>query len=201
MDIQIKIFQAPMASLMERSLYLKMHDASKPFTDVVPAEYYMCVFKGSIKVESLPKSEEEHADFILEKVFSIFNTTHPAGYCGRSLSVGDVVGLNGKFYLCAPVGFCEVKFATSESHPTENPTACPLVLPDGTALKVSVFKATREYGPTINIDIIDKEGEARRVCFVEYLTERSTGHELCVGVYNADSEDTAYYDSYNPIED
>lgn len=201
MDIQIRIFQAPMASLMERGLYLKMHDASKPFTDVVPAEYYLCVFNGSIKVESLPKSEEEHADFLLEKVFSIFNTTHPTGYCGRSLSVGDVVELSGKFYLCASVGFCEVTFATSECHPTENPTACPLALPDGAALKVSVFKATKEHGPAINIDIIDKEGAANRVCFVEYLYEGEPGHELYVGVYNADSVETAYYDTYNPIED
>ena len=35
----ITIFQAPYASLMERGLYLKMHDYDHPFCGTVPAEY------------------------------------------------------------------------------------------------------------------------------------------------------------------
>ena len=104
--IPITIFQAPYASLMERGLYLKMHDYNHPFCGTVPAEYYLPSFKGEIECpKRLPDDREQRAHTILEQVYTIFNTAHPAGYCGRSLSVGDVVKLEDAYYLCVPIGF------------------------------------------------------------------------------------------------
>ena len=140
----ITIFQAPYASLMERGLYLKMHDYDHPFCGTVPAEYYLPSFKGKIECpQQLPDDREQRAHMILEQVYTIFNTAHPACYCGRSLSVGDVVKLENAYYLCVPIGFQQVTFQASPSHPMENPTACPLVLPDGTALRVRVYKKNK----------------------------------------------------------
>ena len=107
--IPITIFQAPYASLMERGLYLKMHDYDHPFYGTVPAEYYLPSFKGEIECpKRLPDDREQRAHTILEQVYIIFNTAHPAGYCGRSLSVGDVVKLENAYYLCVSIGFQQV---------------------------------------------------------------------------------------------
>ena len=193
--IPVMIFQAPFASLMERGLYLKMHDHDHPFCRTVPAEYYLPVFRGEIEYSpSLLENDEQRTCMILEKVYTIFNTAHPSGYCGRSLSVGDVVKLEGNYYLCAAIGFQQVSFQSSPNHPTENPTACPLGLPDGTSLRGTVCKETAY--PCVNIDLIAADGTEDRVCFAEYNLEKEPGHELCVGVYCASKDDTVYYNSY-----
>ena len=192
----ITIFQAPFASLMERGLYLKMHDPGYAFREPVPAEYYLVAFDGEIECQQIPEDEEQRIHTILERVYAIFNTERPVGYCGRSLSVGDVVMLEGKHYLCVTLGFEQVTFETSKEHPTANPTACPLKLPDGMALQVAVYAGTETRYPCINIDLIAADGTRNRVCFVEHNPDKEPGHELCIGVYHADSDETAYYDSY-----
>lgn len=194
--VHITIFQAPFASLMERGLYLKMHDPKHTFCEQVPAEYYLVVFDGEIECQQLPEDEEQRIHMILERTYAIFNTEHPAGYCGRSLSVGDVVMLEGKHYLCVTLGFEQITFEASKEHPTANPTACPLKLPDGTALQVAVYAGTETRYPCINIDLITADGTKNQVCFVEYNPDKEPGHELCIGVYHADSDETVYYDSY-----
>lgn len=137
--VHITIFQAPFASLIERGLYMKMYDLNHTFQEQVPAEYYLAAFKGTIECPAhLPEDREQRTYRLLEHVFTVFNTKHPAGYCGRSLSVGDVVKLENKHYLCAGCGFKEIIFVASKDHPAANPTACPLVLPNGTALQVTV---------------------------------------------------------------
>ena len=44
----------------------------------------------------------------LEKIFVRFNTQIPSGYRGHSLSVSDVVEINGNFYYVDSVGFVNV---------------------------------------------------------------------------------------------
>lgn len=46
---------------------------------------------------------------ILERIYTIFNTKHPDGYRGRSLSVGDLVALEDTgTYFCDSFGFKKV---------------------------------------------------------------------------------------------
>lgn len=195
--VQVTIFQAPLASLMEHGLYMKMHAPDHTFQEQVPAEYYLVVFDGKVECPAhLPERGEQRTYSLLEHVFSIFNTKHPAGYCGRSLSVGDVVRLESKHYLCMSIGFKEITFVTSKSCPTTNPTTCPLVLPNGEALLVTVYGNTETTRPCINIDLVAADGVKDQVCFVEYNPDKEPGHELCIGVYCADREDTVYYDSF-----
>ena len=195
--VHITIFQAPYASLMERGLYQKMYAFNNTFQERVPAEYYLVAFNGEVECPAhLPEDREQRTYSLLEHVFSIFNTKHPAGYCGRSLSVGDVVQLEGKHYLCASIGFTEITFESSKDHPTANPTACPLVLPNGDALQVAVYRGTATTYPCINIDLVADGGITDRVCFVEYNPDKEPGHELCIGVYCAERDDTVYYDSF-----
>ncbi len=194
--VHITIFQAPYASLLEHGLYVKMHDSAHPFQGVVPAEYYLPVFDGNINApEGVDEEQAGRAAVILERVFSIFNTAHPAGYCGRSLSVGDIVQLEGRHYLCAVFGFTQVEFQTSQERGKEFPGICEISLPGGA--KLVATSAQDPQFPSINISLVDAQREETRVCFVEHNPERAPGHELCIGVYCSDEDDTVYYDSYN----
>lgn len=114
-SFHITIFQAPFASLIESGAWKRIHSMSfSTDPENVPAEYYLPVFNGEI--EASPQPDEFRTLSILERVFQIFNLEHPAGYCGRSLSVGDVIKLEGKYYLCRPIGFLECRFASSSDN-------------------------------------------------------------------------------------
>ena len=109
--VHVAIFQAPMAIMNEKNLYWEMMRETGAFQRPVPARYYLIAFDGQINCPlKLPEEQEARAHAILEHVFYIFNDKHPAGYCGRSLSVGDVVKLEDRYYLCMALGFQEVEF-------------------------------------------------------------------------------------------
>lgn len=195
--VHITIFQAPFVSLMDIGLYMKMLDPIQPFQETVPAEYYLAVFDGEIECpESLPGDKEQQTYTILEEVFSIFNTKLPAGYCSRSLSVGDVVQLEGLPYLCTAVGFRPVIFTTSQrKSATAEPLSCTLTMPDGLILQATAHPGP--VNPCINVDLIAADGATDRVCFVEHNPQEEVGHELCIGVYCAGDDETVYYNSYH----
>lgn len=47
-----------------------------------------------------------------EDVFRIFNLEHPNGYRGRSMSVSDIVWMEGiGYWFCDSIGFRQIKFA------------------------------------------------------------------------------------------
>lgn len=191
----ITIFQAPYASLVDCGFFRKIYSLDHVLGVPVPAEYYLPVFDGNILCpDRLPDSKEQRAMVILEQAFSIFNAAHPCGYCGRSMSVGDVVKLEEKYYLCAVQGFQEVAFDTSKKQVTGSDGACLLLLPDGSALR-AVVQLEDPY-QAININLVTADGTERRVCFVEHNPNKAPGQELCIGVYCAGKDDTVFYDSY-----
>ena len=76
----------------------------------IPAEIYRVVFEGELDIHSL------------EDAFYIFNMRHPASYQGRSMSVSDVVELQGpdhepSFHYCCSVGFQQIEFDKSKAVP------------------------------------------------------------------------------------
>ena len=71
-----------------------------------------------------------------------------------------------------------------------------LPLPDGTHLRAVAYADTTY--PAINLYLL-RDGEPEElVCFAEYNSEHSPCHELCIGVYTSDAEDTQYYGPYRP---
>lgn len=73
-------------------------------TREVQSEIYNKVFNGEVECSTL------------EDVYKMFNTNHPAGYAGRSLSVSDIVQVwdggdeEVGFYYCDSIGFRKVEF-------------------------------------------------------------------------------------------
>lgn len=113
--IKVIIFQSPYASLRNCGAWDRMHSYENKGKMDVPAEYYMPVFNGEINLpEDIPDVDENRDARILEYIFGKFNLDDkPEGYCGRSLSVCDVVMLGRKAYLCKPMGFRECNFVSS----------------------------------------------------------------------------------------
>lgn len=91
---------------MKYSIYQRIADDKKfqPLdkgTEIINLKNYTQVYKGEIN--------EETVNAALEKLFFIFNMQHPSDFIGHSLSVSDIVEIDGKFYYCQPVGWQEVK--------------------------------------------------------------------------------------------
>ena len=58
---------------------------------------YHCIYKGLCKKESK-----------LDDIYRMCNLNHPVGYAGHSLSVSDIVDMDGKYYYCDSVGWKEL---------------------------------------------------------------------------------------------
>ena len=90
------------------------------------------------------------------------------------------------------------RFSLSQA-PTPDTVSYPhitLPLPDGTHLRAVAYADTTY--PAINLYLL-RDGEPEElVCFAEYHSEHSPWHELCIGVYTSDAEDTQYYGPYRP---
>lgn len=91
------IYQMPV------SLWHKEHiffDADTP----VRLEDYCAIWE-----DKLPDSN--HLDDIkaLDFIFERFNLNQPNHYAGRSLTAGDIVQLNGSFYLCCSIGWHKIR--------------------------------------------------------------------------------------------
>lgn len=106
---EIIIFQAPYASLVDCGLLLQVHK-SDGFKGVVPSQYYLPVFHGAVALD-VPNTR---VSTLLEAIFCIFNQgDRPNAKTMRSLSVGDVIRLDGAYYLVLPCQFAKVKFEAS----------------------------------------------------------------------------------------
>ena len=86
---------------MFRSLNTLPTQLGQPFVD---SSIYDKVFEGEINGKNP------------EDVYTVFNTAHPEGYRGRSMSVSDVVEITGEdvvdpgFYFCDTIGFKKIDF-------------------------------------------------------------------------------------------
>ena len=73
-------------------------------------EKYCGGFDFSLYQKIYEGEEEGENNFdILEKLFTKFNINHPSDFSGHSMSVSDVVILNGKKYYCDSIGWKEIK--------------------------------------------------------------------------------------------
>lgn len=66
----------------------------------ISLEDYKPVYEGTI--------EDSSVEDILEKLFEIFNLYYPEDFEGRSMSVSDIVELDGVYYYCDHVGFKKI---------------------------------------------------------------------------------------------
>ena len=114
--VNISIYQSSARTLIDAGIWGTIQDM-KAGKMTLPAKYYQKVFTGEIELELQEKLQDGgmRLSNILDQVFNIFYEEHPKGYLGRNMWTGDVVELDGKFYLCKPVGFQECEFTPSDA--------------------------------------------------------------------------------------
>ncbi len=69
---------------------------------VAPRSLYEVVYAGTVEEIGDPLA-------VLESLFTKFNANHPDDFRGHSMSVSDIVELDGKCYYCDSIGFVELK--------------------------------------------------------------------------------------------
>lgn len=99
--MNLKLYQIDMERDEHYAAYMGL-DSMKKLGIAIDPTIYDKVFDGTVDCTDL------------EDVFHKFNTDHPAGYTGMSMSVSDVAEVNGKFYFCDSIGFNEIDFDPSQ---------------------------------------------------------------------------------------
>ena len=69
--------------------------------DQIDLDDYEVVYEGELEYPEMPNA--------LEELFEIFNIRRPEGFKGRSMSVSDIVEVDGKNYYCDAAGWVELK--------------------------------------------------------------------------------------------
>ena len=69
--------------------------------NVLDLNDYEVVYEGELDCLEMPNA--------LEELFEIFNVKRPKDFEGRSMSISDIVEIDGKNYYCDFVGWEELK--------------------------------------------------------------------------------------------
>lgn len=137
--MDIKIYQINMDRDPNRVCFMS-YDALPRFqeTQNIDSSIYDLVFEGTV--------EAKH----LENVYHIFNTEHPEGYRGRSLSVSDVVeipegtDIEAGFYYCDSIGFKKIEFDLAQVPVQQQKTIRVVLVEPGKLARVADIDASLE---------------------------------------------------------
>lgn len=69
--------------------------------DQINLDDYEVVYEGELDYQEMPNA--------LEELFDIFNVRRPNDFKGRSLSVSDIVEVDGENYYCDAAGWKKLK--------------------------------------------------------------------------------------------
>ncbi len=69
--------------------------------DQIDLDDYKVVYEGELEYPEMLNA--------LEELFEIFNIRRPEDFKGRSMSVSDIVEIDGKNYYCDAAGWVELK--------------------------------------------------------------------------------------------
>lgn len=136
--MNIRIYQVNMDRDSEKhNVAFMNYESLKKFqgTQDIDSEIYNKVFDGEVECKDL------------EDVFEMFNTNHPKGYRGRSLSVSDVVEIVGEqstFHFCDSFGFQDVDFDSTLAGKMEEPKIKVVLLEPGKQAQITEIDSTLE---------------------------------------------------------
>ena len=69
--------------------------------DKIDLKDYEVTYEGELDYPEMPN--------VLEELFKIFNIKIPEDFKGRSMSISDIVEIDGKNYYCDVIGWKELK--------------------------------------------------------------------------------------------
>ena len=99
------VFQIPFPETeVQQKIFCQYAYKHLDWIDKVHPEYYKKTYEGDLETTSTDCID------ILEELFELLNINHPVDYKGHSLSVSDIILLNGKYYYCDAYGWKEIEF-------------------------------------------------------------------------------------------
>lgn len=101
--MKIKIYQIGLETDRYDLMFMNLEFALKKSNGRIEERTYEVVYEGEVQANDL------------EDIFYIFNNAHPEGYRGRSLSISDIVEIEGMgTFFCDSFGFEKIKFDGSK---------------------------------------------------------------------------------------
>jgi len=98
------VYQIPFPTTEEEEKrYHRYAFSHLEWIDKVHFEYYKKTYSGDIETKNTAIYK------ILDDIFRELNLNHPEDYKGHSLSVSDIVEINGKYYYCDAYGWEEIQ--------------------------------------------------------------------------------------------
>ena len=85
-------------------LFTSIHILEKLFETTPNINDYNVIYTGELSNENTEDNDFE----LCEKIFKIFNISRPDDFVGHSLSVSDIVEINGNYYFCDDFGFVKL---------------------------------------------------------------------------------------------
>ena len=156
--------------------------------------------KKESKSDRFRRVAEARVNKIIKMVRLLGNCSNPAVYAFTGEQVQQIFATLKDALDKAQKRYTQSykeRFSLSEKQSaalTEIPTIV-LPLPDGSRLRAVAYGG--DSFPAINIywdtGLHDIDGP---ICFAEYNPERSPCHEVCIGAYQSDKDDTIYYRPY-----
>lgn len=98
---RFKVFQSKSRELRFSGYKTVLGMLGGNFDVNTPALEYKCVYESQVYL-----SDDDIKSLVF--LYEIFNVNHPRDYNGRSMSVGDVVQLDEKYYFVDSIGFKEL---------------------------------------------------------------------------------------------
>lgn len=100
MKHSVKIYQLKRdEAIMNKFLFIRLSWLPNGIKDI-DVNNYNCIYETEMN-----DAIHDKTDDILEGIYEIFNISRPADFHGHSLSVSDIVELNGVKYYVDSVGF------------------------------------------------------------------------------------------------
>ena len=113
-----------------------------------------------------------------EDVFRMFNTTGHPLHRGHSLSVSDVVIMDGKKMICQPIGFAEVQFDESLAHKPTDLIRTLYVEPGKAPVAVEIQNELRSLQRAVQglIELVPLDTKTLLICNEEAKLEGMQGN-------------------------
>ena len=148
--MKIKIYQINQAKDKKHAKFQGLKDLRKFGIDGVHPEIYDEVFSGKVDCKTL------------EDIYRLFNTDHPPGHRGHSLSVSDIVQITENnnnylhgFFYCDSIGFENISFDPKQTHKPDDLLRVVMVEPGKPAYDAEIENKLRSFQQAVrgNIEV------------------------------------------------
>lgn len=164
--MHLKIYQIDMDRDKHNAKFREL--SKKDYTGVLKADAscYDEVFDGMVDCQDA------------EDVYRMFNTTGHPLHRGHSLSVSDVVVMDGKKKICQPIGFNNVIFDESQAHKPDNLIRALYVEPGKSPIVVDVQNELRSLQHAVQgpIELVHLDRKTLLLCNEEAKFEGKQGN-------------------------